>query len=168
MNHGISFENGSAINGKDTAFSGRPTQAFKFKLTPALLALRVCKPEGGRRVVTCLSVEEISWPKDLSTGPVVTKQSGGLDVAQLVEHVPSVKEGNLVKPNLLELKSDVQSSWASDESTRGLLSDDSKSPESAVVPDLEHSACALNVDLARGASVVSPIVCCRELIPVQW
>ena len=72
--HGVSFENGSAINGNGLAFSNRPKRAFKFKLTPGFLALRVCKPEGGRCVVTCLSVEEFSWPKDLSVGLEVTKQ----------------------------------------------------------------------------------------------
>ena len=79
--HGDSIENGSAINGNVSALYGKPTRAFKFKLTPAFLTLRVCKPEGGRRVVTCLGAKEISWPKDLSGGPKVTKQTGGLDEA---------------------------------------------------------------------------------------
>lgn len=47
MIHGVSCENGSTINGNVSAFYGRPTWAFKFKLTPACLALRVCKPKGG-------------------------------------------------------------------------------------------------------------------------
>ena len=38
--HGVSFENGLARNGNVSALSGRPTRAFKFNLTPALLALR--------------------------------------------------------------------------------------------------------------------------------
>ena len=50
--HGDSIENGSAINGNVSALYGRPTRAFKFKLTTAFLTLRVYKPEGGRRVVT--------------------------------------------------------------------------------------------------------------------
>ena len=60
--HGVSFEIGLARNGNVSALSGRPTRAFKFNLTPALLALRVCKPEGGKRVVTYLSSQDISWP----------------------------------------------------------------------------------------------------------
>ena len=165
MIHGVSFENGSAINGNGLAFSGKPMRAFKFKLTPAFLALRVCKPEGGRRVVTCLSVEEISWLKDLCVGPEVTKQSGGLDEAQPVVHVPSLKEGSLVKPSYLKLKSDAQSTWVLDKSTRGLLSGDSELPESAAVPDLELSASALNVDPVQGASMVSPSVCLKGAYP---
>ena len=43
--HGDPIVNVSVIN-------GRPTQAFNFKLTPTVLALRVCKLEGGRRIVT--------------------------------------------------------------------------------------------------------------------
>ena len=35
--HGDSTENGSAIKGNGSALSGRPMQAFKFKLTPALV-----------------------------------------------------------------------------------------------------------------------------------
>ena len=45
--HGDSIVNVSIIN-------GRPIWAFNFKLTPAILALRVCKLEGGRHIVTCL------------------------------------------------------------------------------------------------------------------
>ena len=79
--HGDYFENVSARNGNVSALSGRPTQACKFKLTPPLLALRVCKPVGGRRIVTVLSAKEIIWPKVVSGGPVVTKLKGGLDEA---------------------------------------------------------------------------------------
>ena len=43
--HGDPIVNVSVIN-------GRPTRAFNFKLTPAVLALKVCKPEGGRHIVT--------------------------------------------------------------------------------------------------------------------
>ena len=81
MIHGDFLENGSARNGNGLALYGRPTRAFKFKfkLTPALLALRVCKPEGGRRVVVSyLDVKEISWTKNFSGGPEVSKQTGGL------------------------------------------------------------------------------------------
>uniref|UniRef100_A0A7N2R375 Uncharacterized protein n=1 Tax=Quercus lobata TaxID=97700 RepID=A0A7N2R375_QUELO len=52
------------------------TWAFKFKLTPALLALRVCKPGGGRRVVSYLGAKEISWTKNFSGGLEVSKQTG--------------------------------------------------------------------------------------------
>ena len=79
--HGDYFENVSARNGNVSALSSRPTQACKFKLTPPLLALRVCKPVGGRRIVTVLSAKEIIWPKVISGGPVVTKLKGGLDEA---------------------------------------------------------------------------------------
>ncbi|KAF3970804.1 hypothetical protein CMV_005533 [Castanea mollissima] len=157
--HGGSFENGSAINGNGSAFYGRPTWAFKFTLTPALLALRVCKPEGGRRIVTCMDAKEISWPKDLSVGPEVTKQKGGLDEAQPAVQVPSLKKGSLVKPIFLQVKSNGQSTWVLGESSRGNLSGDSESPESAAVLDLELYDFALNVDPAHGASVVSPLVC---------
>ena len=83
MIHGDFLENGSARNGNGLALYGRPTRAFKFKfkfkLTPALLALRVCEPEGGRRVVVSyLDVKEISWTKNFSGGPEVSKQTGGL------------------------------------------------------------------------------------------
>ena len=153
--HGDSIENGSAINGNVSALYGRPTRAFKFKLTPAFLTLRVCKPEGGRRVVTCLGAKEISWPKDLSGGPEVTKQTGGLDEAQPVVQVPSHKKGNLVKPSFLHAKSDAQSTWVIGESSRGKMNGDSESPESVAVPDLELSASTLNVDPVHGALVVS-------------
>ena len=64
-----------------SVINDRPMQAFNFKLTPTVLALRVCKPEGGRRIVTCLGVKDFRWPKDLSGGLEVTKQTGGLDKA---------------------------------------------------------------------------------------
>ena len=89
MIHGDPIVNVSVIN-------GRPMRAFNFKLTPAILALRVCKPEGGRRIVTYLGA------KDLSGGPKVTKQTGGLDKAQPVSTVSSQSEGTLVKPNTLK------------------------------------------------------------------
>ena len=51
--HGDTTVNVSVIN-------GRPKQVFNFKLTPANLALRICKPEGGRRVVSCLDNKALS------------------------------------------------------------------------------------------------------------
>ena len=92
MIHGDFLENGSARNGNGLALYGRPTCAFKFKLTPALLALRVCKPEGGRRVVVSyLDVKEINWTKNFSGGLEVSKQTGGLVEAQPVVQMSSLK-----------------------------------------------------------------------------
>ena len=105
--------------------------------------------------MTCLGAKEISWPKDLTGGPEVTKQTGGLDEAQPVVQVPSHKKGNLVKPSFLHVKSDAQSTWVIGESSRGKMNGDSESPESAAVSDLELSASALNVDPIHGALVVS-------------
>ena len=99
--HGDYFENGLARNGNVLALFGRPTRACEFKLTPSLLALRVCKLVGGRRIVTVLSAKEIIWPKVVGGGPVVTKLKGGLDEAQPVVQVPSSKKGSLVKPSPL-------------------------------------------------------------------
>ena len=93
--HGDSIVNVSIIN-------GRPIWAFNFKLTPAILALRVCKLEGGRHIVTCLGAKDFRWPKDLSGGPEVTKQTSGLDKAQPMATVSSQSEGTLVKPNTLK------------------------------------------------------------------
>jgi len=93
--HGDFLENGSARNGNVSTLYGRTTWAFKFKLTPALLALRVCKPGGGRRVVSYLGAKEISWTKNFSGGLEVSKQTGGLVEAQPVVQVPSLKKGNL-------------------------------------------------------------------------
>ena len=146
MIHGDPIVNVSVIN-------GRPMWTFNFKLTPPILALRVCKPEGGRHIVTCLGVKEFSWPKDLSGGLEVTKQTVGLDEAQPMVQVPSHKKGSLVKPNFLQVKSDAQSTWVIGESSRGNMCGDSESPESAAT-HLELSASALNVDLVR-ASVAS-------------
>ena len=125
MIHGVSIENGLASNSNVLALFGRPMRAFKFKLTHAFLSLRLCKPEGGRRVVTCLGAKEISWPKDLSGGLEVTKQTGGLVEAQLVVQVPSHEKGSLVKPSLLQVKSDAQSTCVRGESSRGNMSGDS-------------------------------------------
>ena len=87
-------------------------------MTPALLALRACKPERGKHVATYLSSQEISYPKDFSGGPEVTKQKGGLHEAQPMVHV-SHKKGSLVKPRFLQVKSDAQSTWVIGESSSG-------------------------------------------------
>ena len=78
MIHGKPIENVSVIKGNVSALNGRPTRAFKFKLTLATLALRVCKVEGGRRFVTWLGAKEFNWPKVLSDGPEVTNKQVGL------------------------------------------------------------------------------------------
>ena len=41
---------------------------FNFNLTLTNLALRICKFEGGPRMVTYLGEKIVSWPKDLSNG----------------------------------------------------------------------------------------------------
>ena len=71
--------------------------------------------------MTCLGAKEISWPKDLSGGPEVTKQIGGLDEAQPVVQMPSHKEGNLVKPSFLHMKLSAQSTWVIGESSKGIM-----------------------------------------------
>ena len=96
--HEDSIVNVSFIN-------GRPTQAFNFKLTLAILALRVCKPKGGQCMVTCLGAKEFSWPKELSGGPNVTKKTSGLDKARPVALVTSKSKGILVKPNPIQVSS---------------------------------------------------------------
>ena len=59
MIHGDHTENGSVFNGKVSVKNGRPMRVFNFKLTPAVLDMRVCKPEGGRRyVITVPSLSE--------------------------------------------------------------------------------------------------------------
>nr|POE81734.1 hypothetical protein CFP56_19934 [Quercus suber] len=63
------IENAIVRNGNVSVSNGRPTRAFNFKLTPAFMALRVCKPEGGRLTMTWLDAKELRWPKDLSGGP---------------------------------------------------------------------------------------------------
>ena len=157
MIHGKPIENVSVIKGNVSALNGRPTWAFKFKLTLATLALSVCKPEGGRRSVTWLGAKEFSWPKVLSDGPEVTKQTGGLVEAQPGVLVTSQKKGSLVKPNLFQVKSDAQSSWVVGESLRG-RSGDSESLVRAAMPELELCASALNADPVHVVSVVSPSV----------
>nr|POE91817.1 hypothetical protein CFP56_65362 [Quercus suber] len=137
------IENGSVINGNVSVINGRPMWAFNFKLTLAILALRVCKPEGGRRVVTCLGAKDFRWPKALSGGPEITKHTGGLVKAQLMAKVSSLSEGTLVKPNSLKGSSDGQSSWVKGECLIGRSREDSGSPVTAVVPKSEDCAFAL-------------------------
>ena len=104
--HGKPIENVSVKKGNVFAFTGRPTRAFQFKLTPATLALRVCKSENGRRSVTWLGDKVLSWPKVLSDEPDIIKQPGGPVVAQPEVQKVSQLKGSLVKPNFLQVESD--------------------------------------------------------------
>ena len=153
--HGDLIENVSIINGNVSVINGKPTQTFNFKLTPAILALRVCKPEGGRRFVTYLGAKEFKWPKVLSGGPEITKQSDGLVKAQLVAIVSSLNEGTLVKPNSFKGCSVSQSSWVIGESLRGRTMGDSRSLVIAVVLESKVCASAPNGDPIQVASMVS-------------
>ena len=98
MIHGDHTENGSVINGKVSVKNGRPMRVFNFKLTPAVLDMRVCKPEGGRRYVICMGTKEFRGGKVVGGGLEITKTSGGLVKAQSVATVPSLSEGILVNP----------------------------------------------------------------------
>ena len=84
---GVPIVNGSVLNGNISIINGKPMQAFTFKLTPAFLALRVSKPKGGKRFVTCMGKKDFNWAKVLSGRPVHINQSGGLVKAQSVETV---------------------------------------------------------------------------------
>ena len=130
-------------------------QAFNFKLAPAILALRVCKPKGGRRFVTCLGAKDFRWPKDLSGGPEATIHTGGLVKAQPVATVSSISEGTLVKPNSLKGVSVGQSTWVIGKSSRGITRGDSGSPMTATMPESVACAFALNGDPIQVASMVS-------------
>ena len=110
-------ENGLVLKGKVSVFNGRPTRTCTFKLTPACLALRVCKMEGGKRYVTYLDAKEISWPKDVGVGPDIINFSGGLAQAQPVVEVSPLK-GILVNPVGLKDSFEGQASWAVGESSR--------------------------------------------------
>ena len=90
-------ETGLVLKGKVSIFNGRPTRTCTFKLTPACLALRVCKMEGGKRSVTYLDAKEFSLPKDVSGGPDIINLSSRLAQAQPVVNVSPLK-GILVKP----------------------------------------------------------------------
>ena len=57
---GLPTVNGSVLNGKVSVINGRPTQTVTFKLTHALLALRVSKPEGGKRSVTYMGSKVVN------------------------------------------------------------------------------------------------------------
>ena len=65
----------------------------------------------------------------------------------------SPKKGSLVKPSLLQVESDAQSTWVLGESVSDGGCGDFESPECAAVSDLVHNASTLNADLDLGASV---------------
>ena len=83
----VSTVNGLVLNGNVSVINGRPTRAFTFKLTPATLALKVCKPEGGKRFVSCMDINEFSWLRVLSGGPKLIIQFDGLAKAQPWNHL---------------------------------------------------------------------------------
>ena len=62
-------ENGLVLKSKVSVINGRPTRTCTFKLTPACLALKVCKSEGGKRSVTYLDAKNFKWPKEVSGKP---------------------------------------------------------------------------------------------------
>ena len=140
-------ENAVARNGNVSVSNGRPTRTFNFKLTPACMALRVCKFEGGRRIVICLDAKELRWPTYFSGGPEISLQSGGLVKAQPVAKAPSLSEGTLVKQDPPFGFSDGQSSWVHGKSSKGGSGVDFSSPMTALVP--------VNPDVVARTSVAS-------------
>ena len=108
--------------------------------------------------MTCLSAKEFNWPKDLSGGPKVIKQTGGLDKAQPVAPMSSKSMGILVKLNPPQVSFDAPCTWVIGESSRGKMSGNSESLVIAAVPKLELCAFALIVDPPHVASKVTLIV----------
>ncbi|XP_065615874.1 uncharacterized protein LOC136061702 [Quercus suber] len=129
---GVPIGNGFVLNGNVSVINGRPMRACTFKLTPAFLALRVCKSEGGKRTVTALGAKDVSWPKMSSGGPEHFNQSGGLVKAHPVDTTLALK-GTLDKPGTLKASFDSQSSWAKGESSRGISEVVSGSPVPAAM-----------------------------------
>ena len=120
-----------------------PRGLISFELTPAVLALRVCKPEGGRRVVTCLGATEIKWPKVLSGGPEILDFIGGLVIAQPES---SLSEDILVKPKPFNGLPTGQTKWVRGESLRGSMRGYSVSPVTRTAPE---SKASLHVALVK-------------------
>ena len=123
--------NGSVLNGKVSVINGRPTQAVTFKLTPALLALRVSKLEGEKRSVTYMGSKVLSWPKASSGRPEPINQSSELVKAHPVETDSSFK-GTLVQPIPLIERCDGQRLWVQGESSCAMEAP--RSPVTAVSP----------------------------------
>ena len=69
--------------------------------------------------------------------------------------ISSQSEGTLVKPNTLKGNSIVQSTWVKGEGSRGRMRGDSELQVTAVVPESEVCASALNGDPIQVAPVVS-------------
>ena len=130
---GVLTVNGSVLNGKVSVINGRPTRDFTFKLTPGFFALRVCRPEGGKRSIICMGTKDFNWPKVLSGKPELINQSGGLVKAHPIETVSSPKS-NLVKPVSLKESYNGQSTWVQGESLRGRSRLVSESSMSIVAP----------------------------------
>ena len=107
--------NGSVLNGKVSVINGRPMRNVTFKLTPALLALRVSKPEDGKRFATYMVSKVFNWPKASSGGLEPINQSGGLVKAHPMETDSSLK-GTLVIPVPLIERCDGQRSWVQGDS----------------------------------------------------
>ena len=156
--------NGLGLNGNVSVINGRPTRACTFKMTPAVSALRVCKSEGGKRIVTNLGAKDVSWPKvssggpgakDVSWpkassgGPEILTQSGGPVKAQPVVSSLALK-GTLVNPGKASF--DGQSSWARGESSSELTETVSGSPVPAAVPVSSTEGFGLPVASAAPAS----------------
>ena len=104
-------KNGLVLKGEVSAINGRPMRTYTFKLTPACVALRVCKSEGGKRYVTYLDAKNFRWPKEVSGRTEIFKHSGGLAQAQPVDSLSPFK-GNLVKPVALKDSFEGQASCA--------------------------------------------------------
>ena len=109
----VPIVNGLVLNGNVLVINGRSTRTCIFKLTPATLALKVCKTEGGKRSVYCMDKNEFSWPKVLSGGPELIIQSDGLAKAQLVESL----KGTLDKPGSVKKPHDGHGTWVQGESS---------------------------------------------------
>ena len=156
--------NGLGLNGNVSVINGRPTRACTFKMTPAVLALRVCKSEGGKRIVTNLGAKDVSWPKvssgglgakDVSWpkvssgGPEIITQSGGPVKAHPVFSSLALK-GSFVKPGKASF--DGQSLWARGESSSGITETVSGSPVPTTVPVSSMEGFGLPVASAAPAS----------------
>nr|POE83745.1 hypothetical protein CFP56_06069 [Quercus suber] len=149
-------ENGLVIKGKVSVINGRPTQTCTFKLTPACLALRVSKSEGGKRSVTYLDAKNFSWPKEVSGRPEILKHFGGLAQAQPVDTLSPLK-GNLVNPVALKDSFEGQVTWAVGESSRESQWKCIGSPVPATIPasTREVSKSPMTVAVPTSATVRS-------------
>ena len=141
--------NGFVLNGKVSVINGRPTRTVTFKLTPALLALRVSKPEDGKRFVTYMGSKVFNWPKASSGGPEPINQSGGLVKAHPMETDSSLK-GTLVIPVPLIERCDSQCSWVQGESSSAM-----EAPRSSVTMVLPMSIATLVIAVTPSLVIVA-------------